>query len=77
MSNKFDLTVTYHFGHSTCNSGPFLFKIGSKYAYLQGVSGCGLNRFGPVFFDWFEPVFLSRKGQTATESPVFSGLSPV
>jgi hypothetical protein len=64
LSCKSDLTVTYCFGHSTCNSGPFLFKIGANEAYSQGVHRSNLNRFGLVF---------SWKCWTATESPVFSG----
>ena len=56
--NKYDLAVTYHFGRSTCNSGLFSFKIGSKYVYLQGVPSYNLNQFRLVFFDQFEPVFF-------------------
>jgi hypothetical protein len=49
MSCKLDLTVAYRYGHSTCNSGLFLFKIGSKDAYSRGIYCVGLNRLKYVF----------------------------
>ena len=58
MLYKFDLTETYHFGHNSCNSEPFLIKIGLKCAYLQGVPCSRLNRFEPVFFGSVRYGFL-------------------
>jgi hypothetical protein len=49
MSYKLDFAVTYHFGHSTCSSGPFLLKIWSKDAYLRGVHSSSSNRLEPGF----------------------------
>ena len=37
---KSDFAITYHFGHISSISGPFLFKIGSKCAHFWGVL-CG------------------------------------
>ena len=45
---KLDLTVTYCFGCSTCNSWPFFFKIVANKAYLQGLHRSGSNRTKPV-----------------------------
>ena len=41
---KSDLTVTYCFGCSTCNSWLFFFKIVANEAYLQGLHRSGSNR---------------------------------
>ena len=43
---KSDFTEIYPFGHKTCNSEPFSFKIGGNCAYLQVVSCSSLVRFG-------------------------------
>ena len=48
MSCKLDFAVAYCFGHSTCNSGPFLLKMWSKDAYLRGVPYGNSNRPEPV-----------------------------
>ena len=45
---KSDFAETYHFGHKTCNSELFSFKIGGNCAYLQGVSCSSSNRLKPV-----------------------------
>ena len=62
---KSDLTVIYYFGCSTCNSGPFFFKIIAIEAYLQGVHLSNSNRTGPVLTGsillGFFSVFFSRK----------------
>ena len=50
MLYKFDLTETYHFGHNSCNSEPFLIKINLKCAYLQGEHCSRSNRFFSVRF---------------------------
>ena len=42
---KSDFTKIYCFGHKTCNSEPFSFKIAGNCAYLQGVSCSGLKWF--------------------------------
>ena len=31
---KSDFAKTYHFGHNSCNSGPFLLKMGLKCAHF-------------------------------------------
>src|ERR1700721_1353974 len=64
-------TVTYHFGHRTCNSEPILLKIVSKDAHFLGVYYGMLNRFEPVFIG---PVrggfyrFLFSKGSNCNRS---------
>lgn len=84
MSYKLDFSVTYHFGRSTCNSGPFLLKIGLKCVYLQGEPCNGSNRFEPVFigpvligFSNFESSNCNWKSGFLQSSPVsvrfFSG----
>ena len=45
---KLDFGVTYPFGHRTCNSGTFLFNIGSKCAHYWDVLRTICNRFKPV-----------------------------
>ena len=45
---KLDFGVTCRFGHRTCNSGPFLFKIGSKCAHYWDVLRTGCNLFTSV-----------------------------
>ena len=42
--------AAYRFGHSSCNSGLFPFKIGLKYAHLQGLYCSYFNQLQPVFF---------------------------
>ena len=42
--------AAYRFGHSSCNSGLFPFKIGLKYAHLQGLYCSCFNQLQPVFF---------------------------
>ena len=42
--------AAYRFGHSSCNSGPFPFKIGLKYAHLQGLYCSRFNQLQLVFF---------------------------
>src|ERR1700679_1279799 len=73
--------ATYHFGGKTCNSVPFLFKIGANEAYLQGVPVAVSNRLqlvsiGPVQsgFLFFRRLELQLKVQSF---PVQSSLSPV
>ena len=68
---KLYFDVTYHFGCKTCNSAPFLLKIGANKAYLQGVSVAFFkNRLQPVFTgpvqSGFLLVFFFKKDQTAT-----------
>ena len=52
---KLDFGVTYRFGHRTCNSGPFLFKIGSKCAHFWDVLRTGSVASG------FKQFFISEK----------------
>ena len=70
MQFRFD--VTYYFGCSTCNSGPFFFKIIAIKAYLQGVHRSGLNQFSFIgffcffcfcFFFFYRKVKLQLKVQ--------------
>ena len=42
--------AAYRFGHSSCNSGPFPFKIGLKYAHLQGLYCSHFNQLQLFFF---------------------------
>ena len=65
---KSDFAKTYHFGHNSCNSGPFLLKIGLKCAHFWRVS-CGQ----PVAFET-GPFVLFEKHATATVGPVLIGL---
>ena len=77
-------TVTYHFGHITCNSEPILLKIVSKDAHFLGVYYGMLNRFEPVFigpvrggfyrFFFFKRFELNRSGPVQIGS-VRSGFS--
>ena len=71
--------VTYCFGCKTCNSPPFLLKIGANEAYLRGVSVTFLNQLQPVFIGlvWsgFSSVFFFKK--TKLELDWFSFFSSV
>jgi hypothetical protein len=57
-----DLTATYHFGRKTCNSVPFLSKIGANEAYLQGVPVAVSNRLQPVSIGPVQSGFLFSEG---------------
>src|ERR1700734_2678531 len=59
-------TVTYHFGHRTCNSEPILLKIVSKDAHFLGVYYGMLNRSLSVRFEAVFIGFYFQKVRTAT-----------
>src|ERR1700733_8328876 len=64
-------TVTYHFGHRTCNSEPILLKIVSKDAHFLGVYYVMLNRFEQVFISPIKYAFnrfLFKKGSNSNPS---------
>ena len=61
LSYKLNFMAAYCFGHSSCNSGPFPYKIGLKYAYLQGLYCSYFNQLQLVFFSSVLLVFYFRK----------------
>ena len=67
--------VTYCFGCKTCNSPPFLLKIGANEAYLQGVLVAFLNWLQPVFIgpvrSGFSSVFFFKRPNCNQSSSVF------
>jgi hypothetical protein len=73
---KSDFDVTYYFGCKTCNSAPFLLKIGANEAYFRGVSVSILNRLQPVFIgpvrSGFYRFFFSKRPNRNRSGSFFS-----
>ena len=71
---KLDFAVTYYFGHSTCISGPLLSEIGSKCAYLEGVSHEQLVQL-TIFFH-FQKHATTTAGLVLFFSPIWTDRQP-